>query len=108
MSNRDYSNGMAAGSALVGAAAKRAQNNAGQWQEFSGRLESKLVNEEVERTVTVAYAKALRDALKQVAPSHPLLNTVEAEKFLNDARAKAFAEKCFDYNQATNQLSPRR
>lgn len=108
MSNRDYSNGMAAGSALASAAAKRAQNNAGQWQEFSGRLESKLVNEEVERSVTVAYAKALRDALKQVAPSHPLLNTVEAEKFLNNARARAFAEKGFDYNQATNQVSPRR
>ncbi|WP_157786982.1 hypothetical protein [Herbaspirillum rubrisubalbicans] len=108
MSNRDYSNGMAAGSALAGAAAKRAQNAVGRWQEFSGRLESKLVNEEVERSVTVAYAKALREALKQVAPLHPLLNAVEAEKFLNSARTKAFAERGFDYDQRTNQVSPRR
>ncbi|WP_157221564.1 hypothetical protein [Herbaspirillum sp. YR522] len=108
MSNRDYSNGMAAGSAAAVAAAKRAQNTAGRWQEFSGRLETKLVNEEVERSVTIAYAKALRDALKQVAPSHPLLNSTEAEKFLNNARAQAFAEKGFDYNQVTNQVSPRR
>jgi len=108
MSNLDYSNGLAAGYAHSAATTKRAEQTVGRWQEFSGRLESKLLNEEVERMVAVEYVKALRAALKHFSPGHPLLNAADAEKFLNGVRVKAFADKGFDYDQSTNNLSPRR
>lgn len=108
MSANDFSSGLGAGYSRANAVQRDAENTVNRWQEFSGKLESKLLNEQVERSVAIDYVKALRAALKQVSPAHPLLVETEAEKFLDAARTKAFAEKGFYFDKATNNIVSKR
>lgn len=85
--------------------ARHSDNQA--WSGYSTKLESKLAtanqdatNWEVEQKVAVAYARALRTVLEQIAPNHPILSKAAATNLLDDARVKAYAAKGYVYDVA--------
>jgi hypothetical protein len=70
----------------------RDRDNA-EWAEEVNALQANLLLAEVEREVSVAYVTALRHALKDVAPSHRLLDDKFAIKMFEQTRAAAYAKR---------------
>lgn len=75
------------------------------WQDFANNLEAKLnkaqsaeLNEHVERKVAVEYVSALRKALRELDPNHPLLREAVAVKLFEESRTQAYAERGYAYD----------
>lgn len=83
MNRLDFSRGYAAGSAGVqnlAAAEQEAASAISDWKSFSNRLQSRLsdaekraIHNEAMLAARDAQQKALREALREIAPNHPLL-----------------------------------
>ncbi|SFO86431.1 hypothetical protein SAMN03159417_00381 [Ralstonia sp. NFACC01] len=112
MSN--YTNGLAAGMAARNAAVRDGQTAVAEWAEHSQKLQGRLsavlnaeLNEHVERKVSVDYVRALRKALAELAPTHPLLRDDVAAALFEESRTKAYAERGYAYDAKSGALSKR-
>lgn len=110
----DFSNGIAAGMAARNAAVREYSGAISEWKTHSANLQKRLSQAEharieaiVERTVSVEYVTALRRALKELVPNHPLLQEDVAVPLFETTRARAWAEQGYAYDPATRTLSPR-
>lgn len=107
MSNVDYQSGLTFGLARARATREDAESAIGEWASFSGKLENKLLNESVERAVSVEYVRELRKALRELNPAHPLLNDGVATKLFEQARVKAYEARGFQYDPASGRFTKR-
>ncbi len=70
----------------------RNRDNA-EWAAECKALKDCLLNSEVEREVAVAYVTALRHALKDIMPSHRLLDDKTAIAMFEQFRSAAYAKR---------------
>lgn len=105
MANGDYQSGLAGGLARVRAARGEAQNAVGEWSSFANKLEAQLLNETVERQVSVDYVRELRKALRELSPNHPLLNDQVATGFFERARKNAFNKQGYSFDPGSNRVT---
>lgn len=110
----DFSNGIAAGMAARNAAVREYSGAISEWKAHSTNLQNRLNQAEharleaiVERKVSVEYVAALRRALKELAPNHPLLQENVAVSLFDATRARAWEEHGYAYDPTTRTLSPR-
>lgn len=110
MSN--YTNGLAAGMAARNAAVRDGRTAVAEWAEHSQKLQGRLsaalnaeLNEHVERKVSADYARALRKALTELAPTHPLLREEVATALLEESRTRAYAERGYVYDVKSGGLA---
>ncbi|MGD7195682.1 hypothetical protein [Ralstonia pseudosolanacearum] len=110
MSN--YTNGLAAGMAARDAAARDGRAAVAEWAEHSQKLQGRLsdalsaeLNEYVERKVSVDYVRALRKALAELAPTHPLLREDVAIALFDESRTRVYAERGYVYDSKSGKLS---
>ena len=104
MGNQDYQAGLGAGAARARAISRDAEAAVAEWEDYARTLQQKLLNESVERRVSVDYVKALRAALADLAPNHPLLNEKSAVQFFEASRTKAYAEQGYRYDPGTGRI----
>lgn len=104
MSNSDYIQGQNQGMAIARAASRdanlavsRAKGVVGEWKSYTDGLNSKLAEAELSKLQVEgqlarrdAQQKALRKALAQVAPNHPLLSSLK--KLGDEAEAAHFRQ----------------
>jgi hypothetical protein len=109
MSN--YSNGLSAGMAARNAAVRDGRAAVAEWEAHSQKLQSRLsaalsaeLNEHVERKVSVDYVRALRRALAELAPDHPLLREEVATALFEESRTTAYAERGYAYDRKSGSL----
>lgn len=107
----NYTNGLAAGMAARNAAIRDGRASVADWDAYSKKLQGRLnealgaeLNEYVERKVSVDYVRALRKALAELVPDHPLLKEEIANALFEDARVRAYAERGYAYNVTSGQL----
>lgn len=86
----------------------RAARDIRSWQEYSEKLQTRLnnvksaeLNEHVERKVAVDYVQALRKALKELSPNHPLLRDDFAERLFEESRTRAYANRGYIHDPRT-------
>ncbi|GAA0846418.1 hypothetical protein [Cupriavidus pauculus] len=109
MSN--YSNGLSAGMAARNAAVREGRAAVAEWEAHSQKLQSRLsaalnaeLTEHVERKVSANYVRALRSALAELAPDHPLLREAVATALLEESRTRAYAERGYVYDEKSRAL----
>ncbi len=109
MSN--YSNGLSAGMAARNAAIREGRAAVAEWEAHSQKLQSRLsaalnaeLNAHVERKVSADYVRALRKALVELAPDHPLLREEVATALLEASRTTAYAERGYSYDRKSGAL----
>ncbi len=105
MANGDYQSGLAAGFARARAVSSEASGAVSEWSAFANKLEAQLLNESVERQVSVEYVSELRKALREVSPNHPLLNDEVATGFFARARKNAFGKKGYSFDPVSNRVT---
>ena len=108
MANGDYQAGLGAGFAQARAVRADADNAIGDWAGFANKLQGKLLNESVEREVSIEYVRQLRAALKEINPHHPLLKDEVASKLFEQTRISAFAKQGYQFNPSTGQFYKRK
>lgn len=104
MSNLDYQSGLGLGYAQARRARVEADQAIGDWKAFATNLQSKLLNETVERGVAVEFVRALRGALKSVDPNNSLLNEGVATKLLDETRVRKYAEQGYQLDSSTGRF----
>ncbi|MCY1266706.1 hypothetical protein D9M68_165910 [compost metagenome] len=101
----DYTSGLAAGMAARNAAIRDGRSAVAEWDAYSQKLQGRLsaalgaeLNEHVERKVSVDYVRALRKALSELAPNHPLLREDVATALFEESRTRAYAGRGYIYD----------
>ena len=107
MSNADFQSGLTLGIARARSARQDADSAIADWSSFASNLEGKLLNESVERAVSVEYVKELRKALRELNPNHPLLKDEVATNLFESARVQAYQQRGFQYDPASGRFTRR-
>lgn len=107
MSNSDYQAGLGAGFSKARAISAEAHAAVAEWAEHASKLEARLLNESVERCVSVDYVRELRRALEELSPSHRLLQEGVALQMFEVSRARAYKERGYHYDVNTRRISKR-
>ncbi len=109
MNMLDYQVGLSQGVSERNAAVRRSNNTIAAWKDYSADLERQLTEAQKKSAMHKAYLdardaqqRALRTALQERDPSHPLLK--ELKKIADTAMAESFAKNGYHYDPAAEVL----